>query len=342
MKKEKIVVCIEDEEYQSRFVKCMMNHYKDRYEIYVVDEVTELEVLYGDEKNIVIISDRKTLPEDLQEKAKVLLLKEDMVEEVSSESEGIQYTSKYQEVYKIVERIEMMSEKSIGKAYGKKGKKGVSMIGVFSLEKEAMQLPFSVLLAETYGDKGAVLLMDLQPYSGLSMGQSELDTPFGLEDLISVASTELYTTNRLMASIGHEQRWDYIFPAKNASYLSEVDGDVYQKIIRILFSEKGYEYVIVNFGASFSGMYEFMEQCEQFYLLKARGDSCSWREKAFLEELRRQGKEEFLRKIKWIDMPKEGIRENSWNQLAKTWLWSELGDQVREQNWAVSNNAEFV
>lgn len=342
MKKEKIVVCIEDEEYQSRFVKCMMNHYKDRYEIYVVDEVTELEILLTDVKNIVIISDRETVAEDLQEKAKVLLLKEDMVEEEPSECEGIQYTSKYQEVYKIVERIEMMSEKTIGKACGKRGKKEVSMIGVFSLEKETMQLPFSVLLAETFGDKGAVLLMDLQPYSGLSMEQSELDTPFGLEDLISIASTELYTSNRLMASIGHEQRWDYIIPAKNASCLTEVDGNVYQKIIRILFSEKGYEYVIVNFGALFSGIYEFMEHCEQFYLLKARGDGCSWREKAFLEELRRQGKEEFLRKIKWIDMPKEGIRENSWNQLAKNWLWSELGDQVREQNWAVNKNAEFV
>lgn len=342
MKKVKIVVNMEDAEYQSRFVKCMMNHYKDRYEFHVVDDIKEIVDSQNDEKNTVIISDRNNLSEDLCKKGKWLFLQEEIQEEILSENDSFQYTFKYQEVYKIVEKIDWMTEKPMGKDFGKKGIKESFLIGVFSLEKEVLQLPFSVLLAETYGDRGAVLLMDLQPFSGFGFGQMERDTPFGLEDLISVASTEVYTSNRLMASIGHEQKWDYIFPAKNTSCLAEAGSEIYQKIIRILFSEKGYEYVIVNFGAAFSGMYEFMEQCKEFYILKARGDSCSWRENAFLEELKRQGKEEFLRKIKWIEMPREGIRENSWQQLAKSWLWSELGDQVREQNWMVNKNAEYI
>lgn len=340
MDKVKLVVSMEDERYRLRFVKCFMNHYKDAYELYVVDDLKKLENFEADEFEALVISDNRELLTKLHKDARMVFLQEDASQEFSLEADNIVCTQKYQEVYKIVEKLEMLIEKKSGKKNLWNEEEKNLLIGVFSLEKESMQLPFSVLLAETLGDQGDVLLMDLQPYSGL--GGTETDTPFGLEDLLSVATTEVYTTNRLMASIGHEQKWDYIYPVKNISCLAEVGEELYQKVINMMFNERGYERIIVNFGAVFSGVTKLMERCDQFYFLRARGDACRWRENAFLEELHRQGKEEFQKKISWIEIPMEFIREKSWSQLAKSWLWSELGDQIREQNWTESRDGEYM
>lgn len=343
MEKEKIAICMEDKEYQARFVRCIMNHYRDRFELYILDDIESFSksCFSFKEEDVMLISDQEPVAEVLCEKSKVLVLQENDLVESTLETIYVQYTEKYQEVYKIVEKMEYMMDKLQGKKVQKTGKNDRTVIGVFSLEKEAMQLPFSVLLAETLGEKKKVLLMDIQPFSGLGREQQESDSTFGLEDLLSVASSGVYTQKRLMSSIGHEQKWDYIYPAKNTACLTEVSESNYQQVIDLLISERGYEVIIINFGSVFSGMIKLMEHCNQFYFLKASRDACNWRENAFLEEIQRQEMEEFLRSIMWIEIPREYIRENSWRQLAKLWLWGTLGDQIREQNWMEKKDGAY-
>ena len=332
MEKVCLVVCMEDEEYQSRFIKCMMNHYKDVYELHVLKDMDYISSMDRKESVIVIVSDRKEAETFAEESRRVVLLQED-VEESLSENEYVQCTQKYQEVYKIVDKIDILVEKKHKGNMYRKGKKHTRIIGVYSLEKEEMQIPFCVLLAEVMADQRDVLLMDLQPFSGLAMEQEETNVSFGLEDLLTVATTEVYTSNRLKASIGREQNWDYIYPAKNIACLAEAGEEIYQKMLEILFKERDYQYVIVNFGAIFPGVLDFMDQCDGFYFLKARGESFNWRETSFLDEMGRLGKTEFLRKITKIEIPMEFIREKSWRQVAKSWLWGELGDLLRSQIW---------
>ena len=70
----------------------------------------------------------------------------------------------------------------------------------------------------------------------------------------------------MAGSIGHEQRWDFIYPVKNVSCLAEASGELYQKILDLIQTKKGYNRVIINLGSICSGMIEFMEKCQKIYI----------------------------------------------------------------------------
>ena len=200
-----------------------------------------------------------------------------------------------------------------------------------------MQIPYAALLAEILGDESRVLLIDIQPFSGFSM-EIETENVLGMEDLMSVATTQNYTQSRLAGSIGQEQKWDFIYPVKRVSCLAEVDGELYQKMFDLIQTQKQYEKVIINFGAVCSGMLELMENCQKIYMLTDREADKNWREQDFIEQMQKQGKENLLQKISWVEIPVGVVREKSWRQLVKNWLWGGIGDFVREQFWMRKKN----
>ena len=195
------------------------------------------------------------------------------------------------------------------------------------------------LLAETIGERSRVLVIDIQPYSGFATELCVEEGCLGMEDMIALATTESYTINRLRVSIGHEQKWDYIYPAKNSLCLAELTISSYQKLIEILQKEMGYDCLIVNFGTLFLGNISMMELCQTCYFLTDRKEERSWRERCFIESLRSKEEHSFLDKIIWMQMPKVQIREYSWRIWMKNWLWGELGDEVRNMNWVDSIDA---
>ncbi len=331
MEKTKLAICMEDEEYKQRFVKCVMKHYKELFEIHVVNELCELETENAEEFGVVIIGDDNEKRVDSLKKQVYLVLQEGCEREKRSTNENVHYTEKYQEVYKIMEELQKAVSDTIYKINKGVERGRIQKIGVFSLAKEAMQIPFAALLAEILGEKDHVLVVDLQPFSGMS-AEVETEGILGMEDLISIASTENYTKKRLLASIGHEEKWEYVYPAKNVSCFSEVGLETYQKMLEILETEQGYTCEIINFGGNFPGIVELMESCQQIYIL-TEGEERNYREHTFLEEMRRRGKTAVLQKIIWMEIPKERIRFYSWKQIWKQWLWSSLGDTLRERYW---------
>ena len=144
--------------------------------------------------------------------------------------------------------------------------------------------------------------MDLQPYSGFET-ELEIEGEYlGMEDIISVAITECYTTNRLLASIGHEQKWDYVYPVKKASCLTEITESVYRKLMELFKTEMRYNWIIVNFGTAFLEADSIMEECHSCYILTERREDRSWRENSFLREIKRKGRENYKRwKVKKED-----------------------------------------
>ena len=330
MEKTKLAVCIEDEDYKLRFVKCVLKHYKELFEVYVVNQMCELKTEAGKGFGAVIVGDDMETEMDAFKDQVFLVLQEEHKEE--NTKENVYYTQKYQEVYKIIEKLQVaISENS--KLENRGIKEGtIQRIGVYSLSKEKLQIPFSALLAEILGENHHVLVVDLQPFSGLAV-ETESEGALGMEDLISIAATENYTVHRLSASIGHEQKWEYIYPVKNTSCLAEVSLKTYEKMLEILEREQGYAYEIINFGVIFPGMMELMESCQQIYILTDNRAERNYRESCFLEEIQRRGKEDILKKFMWTEIPMEMVRGASWKQIAKQWLWSSLGDSLREIYW---------
>ncbi len=330
MEKSKLAICIEDEEYKQRFVNCVMKHYKELFEIHVINQLCELGANADEKFEAVIIGDDNETDADIFQKQVLVVLQEDKGEEDTKEN--ISYTEKYQEVYKIMEVLQKtISERNCTVFRQTKGEMPLR-IGVFSLNKETLQIPFTALLAEIMGEEHHVLVMDLQPFSGLSM-EMETEGVLGMEDLISIVSTENYTINRLFSSIGHEQKWEYIYPVKNTLCLAEVETDTYKRMLEILEQEQGYTCEIINFGAIFPGVFELMESCQQIHVLTDKEGESNYRENAFLKELHRKGKDMLLRKMMWTEIPAERVKNCSWKQICKQWMWNSLGDLLRDIYW---------
>lgn len=331
MAKTKLAVCIEDEEYRNRFVECVMKHYKELFEIHIVNHAQELMADKKDFFDVIIAGDDKEIvPKEIKESALFFLVEENQRKD--SLEKNIFYTEKYQEVYKIMEEVEKAIAEKMYYRYSQTATADSFQIGVFSLGKESMQIAFAALLAEILGENHKVLVMDIQPYSGLSM-EIETEDILGMEDLMSIATTQNYTENRVAGSIGHEQKWDYIYPVKNVSCLAEADGELYQKILDLIQTKKQYNHVIINFGVVCSGIIEFMEKCQKIYILTEKKEEKNWREINFISEMNLHGKEHLLQNICWVEIPARSIREKSWRQQAKNWLWNELGDFIRKQFW---------
>lgn len=340
MGKTKLAICIEDEEYEARFVKCVMNHYKDSYEIHVFHSINE--AMQEQKFHVIIAGDGNDF-EELKVKNSILfVLQENGVETAPSEKENIFFVEKYQAVYKIMEELEKQVTQKDSESLGQTGSGKMQMTGVFSVAKESMQIPFTTLLAEILGEKERVLVIDIQPYSGFATDLDWDEETLGMEDLMAVAITGNFTSHRLAASIGHEQKWDFIYPVKNTQCLAETQGEIYLKMIQILQKERGYEKIIINFGGVFPGMLEFMEQCQQIYFLTERKEETSWREAHFFYDIKNQGKAHILQKFCQMEVPVSLVKERSWRQLAKNWLWSALGDRLREINWMENEDGAYM
>lgn len=330
MEKSKLAICMEDEEYKQRFVNCVMKHYKELFEIHVVNELCELGTNADEKFEAVIIGDDYETDADIFQKQVWVVLKEDNREQDAKEN--VYFAEKYQEVYKIMEVLQKAISGKNGTVHRQTKGKMPLRIGVFSLGKESLQIPFAALLAEIMGEDHHVLVMDLQPFSGLSM-EIETEGVLGMEDLISIASTENYTIHRLFASIGHEQKWEYIYPVKNTICLAEVETDTYKKMLKILELEQGYTCEIINFGAIFPGVFELMESCQQIHILTEKEGEPNYRENTFIKELYRRGKDMLLKKLMWTEIPVQRVRNCSWKQICKQWMWNSLGDSLREIYW---------
>lgn len=343
MHKHRLAVCIGDEIYQNRFVKCLMNHYPNQFEVHVFTKILEIQVLEAQEYEVIIIGD--CAKEELEILGKrgdrFLYLREEGYEE--SGTENMAFVDKYQEVYKIVDSIEKMIGNSVQTIAQKKEKASGQIIGIFSFTQEKLQLPFAAALCSICKEKVPVVLLDLQAFSGLELiveniENGQWDEVLGMEDLMTVATTGEYTKGRLLAGIGRDVNFDYVHSVKNPECLAEGNVQIYRNMINILIRELGYHSVVINFGSIFSGMLELMEDCNDFYLLTSKGDNAIWREKVFREVLKKRGNENFLHRITRFEIPAVYSTDESWQQLAENWRWNGIGNQLRKQMWVTEES----
>lgn len=322
--KLKLAICMEDETYQERFVKCLMNHYKDRYELHVLDMQPELLKEGCEDYDGFILGDYdlEQIGWKDEKKERTILLDEE---------------NKYLEVYKIMESLEvLLGNSGITEHKGRKNVKQV--IGVYSFTLPHMQIPLAATLASVFGEIGKTIVVDTQEHSGLGLLRKENEVQLSLEDMMVMATARNHTKGRLLSAIGHHQPWDYVYPVKNSCCLSEGSGQVMQGVIDLLVKELDYETVIVNLGTTFSGMKEMAEMCDYLYLPYAKGETGSWREKQFIEEMERKGKNDVFHRICRIEIPPVSGGDGDWERIAEQWKWGSMGDGLRKMIWEAASN----
>lgn len=325
MNKTKIAICMQDLEYQTRFVNCFMNHYSRQYELHVFTNREQLSDATCAPYAVIITGEYNTdeMAEFVKRGEILLCLTEDLEKKSDVPEERVVQTEKYQEVYRIVEVLERLL---VDKHMGHEG----TCMAVYSLGQEKYQVPFVALMAKILGEQKKVLVIDLQPYSGLGSLEEGMNS-MGLEDLLSVVMTGNYSRSRLSECIRHEAEWDYVSAAQNSECLAEGTKEIYHSLMELMIKELGYEAILLNLGVAFSGQMALMEECDGVYLLCETKSSEDWREKAFFQQIVRHNKEELSKKIKKIQIQTTSNHENTWRSVAEKWYWTSLGERLRQE-----------
>ena len=347
MGKLELAICIADEEYQKRFTNCLMNHYKEEFQLHIFTDIVELDNTTDKWFSLIVIGDYDIhWTERLIEAGNRVLFLYDSEQEfidfersfekenknITDESSIYQnnplFVDKYQEVHKIVDILHSAGERE-EKVMSKGRKPCVTKIGVYALSGGEMQLPFAVTLGSVWKEQGKVLVVDLQENSGITQLEDTTKAS-GLEELLALAETGKYTKGRMLSAIGHLEYCDYIYPAKNSECLCEANKQMYEKMLQMLEEEMKYNIIILNFGVRFQGFFALMNECNNLYLLHTNGNTGKWREKEFLEEMKQKGYELFLENIIQVELPIfAGNLE--YERLIEQWRWNDFGDLLRKQ-----------
>ncbi len=307
MGKVKLAVCMVDTLYQERFVKCLMENYKERYEVHLLEEPGQLTNAY----------DAYVLSEELLEGL-------DFAEEILGRCLLMDGDNRYKEVYKNMEFLERSIGKiSLNSPLTKTA--ALQVIGISSLSRPAYQLPFAALVAELYGEKKKSIFLDLQGNSGFF--QSYEEGKGGLEDIMSMLLSANITRERLRQNIVQGVHWDYICPVRQSLYLKEWNTEMLTKLAELLEKLLGYEILVLNIGEDVWEADKLRESCNEFIWLLEEENN--WRQEAYEKEKEKEdGSNPTGNRIHRIQLPSYcGVR--SWEQLREKWKWNHIGDKIR-------------
>lgn len=338
---------MEDREYRNRFTSCLMQFYGKNMELHIFEELEQIQNQDLEFADCVILEGQKGQITDFLQnfskeaavwKQKVLYLQED--EDFSEELQRdlleqnalaeVVIVDKYKNINEIVEYVRRIHPTEIKIASENiPGKNQARLLGIYSLSDSGRQLPFAITLGNVLAEKEKVLLLDLQENSGIREYCGNT-WDMGLEELAVMAGGKESSFGNLSSCIGHIERMDYVYPARNCESLCEIDAEVYQRLLEVLLTRVSYDVVILNFGTRFQGFCQIFSSCSKVYFLEGKTLMSQWRKKEFLEELEQKGYGEKHHRIQSVELPLELCSTGfTCQKLVEQWRWSSFGDLIR-------------
>ena len=329
MKKIRLGIYIDDEEYGDRLTYYFMNHFNNRFEIHMYTRQEELNNLSG-QIDIMLSSELN----EWNNRGIPLI---QIVEETPIESEeGIYFVEKYQEVNFIVDEIlkhvagEVRDLQKDGSLMGQ-----TRLISVYSLADNQYQMPFAMTLASILSENERALFIDFQENSGLSR-MFEQSREHNLDELLVMAESGRYSTNRINSCIGHSQKLDYVYPIDNTENLCEINTVICNNLLQMLGKEMHYDCIVFNMGTRFKGFFDILDRSDEIYLVQKKCGISQWREYEFTEELMERGLSNVVERIKIIEPPVIAVPVSTCEKLVEMWKWNEFGDVIRNMTRGIS------
>lgn len=316
MGKVKLAICMEDETYQNRLVKCLMNHYDGRYELHIFKNPQELLEACDCDYAGFLIEDMvlEKLEWSAQRRSHTFVLNE---------------SNKYQEVHALMEEVEGVLEYFPAVSSDISGRQS-QIMGVYSFTLPHLQIPLAALLAGLYAEQGKTIVVDMQANSGFYPVNQTSEGRLGMEDVLAMAMSGEFGRSRVLSAIGRNKVWDYIYPVKNVRCLEEVNTKMMLDMMDFLIGDMGYQTIIFNISERVFCDTEWLKSCESIYLLYPKGDAGFWRERAYVDELERRGQSAMLRRVCRIEIPSNLNTDGGWENLVEHWRWNGFGDYVRK------------
>ena len=323
MKKVKLGIYLEEDEYRQRFTCYFMNHYKDQIEIYIYTDMEQLLQAAGGTIDVALAEET-----DCWNREDIPLVQ--LVDETPLQTEeGVFYVEKYQEINKIVDEILKHVGSEVKNLHNEGSINGSTrVIGKYSLADNQYQLPFAMTLGSIMGEEAKVLVIDFQENSGLSKVLESQDG-HNLEEILTMAESGRFSANRINACITHLEKVDYVYPISNTECLCDIDTVICNNLMQIVCQELQYDVVIISMGARFKGFFDILNRCAEIFVVQRKGGIGQWREYEFTEELMTRGYKEVLERIRIIEPPIVTSTVNTCERLAEQWKWNEFGDIIR-------------
>lgn len=342
MGKTKLVVYMEDREYRNRFTSCLLQFYGKNMELHIFEEPNEVKNQDLKEADCIILEGEKDgIINFFQEFSKIdsfwnrkilyLQEKDEQGEELSLEQDfpEVVFVDKYKNINEIVDYIRKIHPSEVRLSSKEAGDSSARLIGIYSLSDCGRQLPFAITLGSMLSEKEKVLLIDLQENSGIREYCGD-NWEMGLEELVVMAGESGKTFGDINRCIGHIERMDYIYPARNCESLCQIEAENYQKVLNVLLNRLSYDVVILNLGSRFQGFCQMLASCSKVYLLEGKTSMNQWRKREFLEELDEKGYGKKQSILQSVELPSViGGVGATCQLLVEQWKWSPFGDIVR-------------
>ncbi len=332
MPKSRLIICIEDTEYERRFTNCLLNHYKDQFELHIYNTMEFLERTNPKSYDVAICAGclEQILQMDNTKGIPILYLY-DMDENISNDIRlevQLSFAEKYQSVNLIVDEVLKLIGNEVREISSYITSDKPQLLAVYSLSGSEFQLPFAVTLGSILGDRYKTLLVDLQENSGLTKMSSEKKES-GLEDMLVMAESGKFSKTRMISCIGHLENFDYIYPPDNSECVCEISYSTYKTLFLMLTRELNYQLIIVNLGGRFNGFFEMISESQKLFLLVKNGGLVKWREMEFCRELEQKGHSDIQDKMEDVELPLIQNPGMDCERVVQQWKWDEFGNLIR-------------
>lgn len=334
MAKIKVAIFDADKGYRERFADYLMSYKAAEMELAVfTNEQFFFEALTVDKFHLFVLGGgyEAVLPRTRALKVPVLVLTEYtqsyVKESIEMLDEQVVYTSKYQSMDVITQKMQLLAETKWRKGDAGIAQRDLEVVGVFSPVRHEMQMLFSLIYARNAARERKVLYINLLEFSGFS--EVFGDTEYDLGDAILQMREDTHRPERFLACIYHGEGFSYISPMSNPENVREITGEDVRHLLEEIAEYTDYQMVILDMGLNVSDFAEVLLACGKIYCLGKKGYLFEAQMGQFFTYLERAVDVAFLERIRQVEIPGQAKVICGGANLMEQLDWGEFGDFVR-------------
>lgn len=334
MAKIKVAIFDEDKSYRERFADYLMSYKAAEMELAVfTNEQFFFEALEVDKFHLFVLGSgyESVLPRARALKAPVLVLTEYMQsyvkETIEMLDEQVVYTSKYQSMDVITQRMQLLADVKMPKGQMSVAQRALEVIGVFSPVRHEMQMLFSLLFSKNAARERKVLYINLLEFSGFS--EMFDHTEYDLGDAVLEVRESVVRAERVLACIYEREGFSYISPTLNPENVREITEKDVRRLLAIVADYTDYQMVILDIGVNICDFAEVLLGCDRIFCLGKRGYLFETQLRQFFAYLEKAVDTAFLERIRQVEIPGQAKVICGGVNLLEQLDWGDFGDFVR-------------
>lgn len=293
MHQKNFVICDKEADYARNLMQMIGSRKELGFQMHMFQKLEPLKK-FAEQKSIqvLLIGEEYLAEERVQIPAaeKFVLVKEEGRTLEDEEKELYKYQSVDQILTKVLE-FSLNDQSTLPKA--RKKTRG-SMIGVYSPVHRIGKTKYALELGKEMAQKGPVLYLNLEEYSGCEhYFSAQQDQNLG--DLLYYAKQEAGNIGlRISMMTNQMENLDYILPIPVVQDLQAVSKEEWMQLFEQILEKSIYEVLLLDLGDSVNGLFSILEACDSVHTLYIEEPAARAKMKQYTDNLLRTGHEKIL------------------------------------------------